>query len=38
MLMCRLTGIDLARRPVCGEGRMQITAIVVRVAPVTDSS
>ena len=38
MLMCRLTGIDLARCPVCGEGRMQITAIVVRAAPVADTS
>jgi hypothetical protein len=38
MLMCRLTGIDLARCPVCGEGRMQITAIVVRAAPVGDTS
>ena len=32
-LMHRLTGIDLARCPVCGEGRMQITAIVVRSRP-----
>lgn len=30
-LMHRLTGIDMARCPVCGEGRMQVTAIVVRV-------
>jgi hypothetical protein len=37
-LMCRVTGIDLARCPVCGQGRMQITAIVVRAAPVADTS
>ena len=36
-LMQRLTGVDLSRCPVCGEGRMQITAIVVRVAPVDSS-
>jgi hypothetical protein len=36
-LLQRLTGVDLARCPVCGEGRMQITALVVRVAP-TDTS
>ena len=38
VLMQRLTGVDLARCPVCGEGRMHLTAIVVRVAPVTDTS
>jgi Putative transposase len=38
VLMHRLTGVDLACCPVCGEGRLQITAIVVRVAPATDSS
>lgn len=32
-LVHRLTGIDLVRCPVCGEGRMQITAIVVHAAP-----
>jgi Putative transposase len=32
-LVHRLTGIDLARCPVCGEGRMQVTAIVVHLAP-----
>jgi putative transposase/transposase-like zinc-binding protein len=37
-LIKRLTGIDLARCPVCGEGRMQITAIVVRVAFPLDTS
>lgn len=38
VLMHRLTGIDLARCPVCGEGRMQITALVVRVTPLPDTS
>ena len=33
VLMQRLTGVDLSRCPACGEGRMQISAIVVRVAP-----
>ena len=37
-LMQRLTGVDLSCCPVCGEGRMQITAILARVTPVTDSS
>jgi len=37
-LMHRLTGIDLARCPVCGEGRMQIIAIVVQVMPPPDTS
>lgn len=37
-LMHRLTGIDLGRCPRCGEGRMQITAIVVRVAFAPDTS
>jgi Putative transposase/Transposase zinc-binding domain len=32
-LVHRLTGIDLARCPVCGEGRMQVTAIVVHLPP-----
>jgi hypothetical protein len=36
-LLHRLTGIDLARCPVCGEGRMQVTAIVVHV-PLADTS
>ena len=38
VLMHRLTGIDLARCPVCGEGRMQITAQVVRRTPPPDTS
>jgi len=38
VLMHRLTGVDLARCPVCGEGRMQITALVVRVTPLPDTS
>jgi putative transposase/transposase-like zinc-binding protein len=37
-LMYRLTGIDRARCPVCGEGRMQVTAIVVHVTPSPDTS
>jgi hypothetical protein len=32
VLIRRLTGVDLSRCPVCGEGRMRTTAIVVRVA------
>jgi hypothetical protein len=31
-LLHRLTGIDLSRCPACGAGRMQITAIVMRLA------
>ena len=38
VLIQRLTGMDVARCPVCGEGRMQITALVVRVAPPPDTS
>lgn len=38
VLLQRLTGIDLSRCPVCGEGRMQITAIVVHVAWPPDTS
>jgi hypothetical protein len=34
----RLTGIDLGRCPVCGERRMQVTAIVVQVTPLPDTS
>jgi hypothetical protein len=37
-LLYRLTGIDLARCPVCGEGRMQITAIAVQTTPPPDTS
>jgi len=33
VLISRLTGIDLARCPVCGEGRMQIVALVMAVRP-----
>jgi hypothetical protein len=36
-LLRRLTGIDLTCCPVCGQGRMQITAIV-NVLPPPDSS
>jgi hypothetical protein len=38
VLVHRLTGVDLARCPVCGEGRMQITAIVVCVGRPLDTS
>jgi len=38
VLLQRLTGVDLSRCAVCGEGRMQITAIVVRVPPPPDTS
>ena len=38
VLLQRLTGIDLSRCPVCGEGRMQITAMVVHEAPAPDTS
>ena len=38
VLMHRLTGVDLARCPVCGAGRMHTTAIVERVAPPPDTS
>jgi hypothetical protein len=37
-LVHRLTGVDLSRCPMCGEGRMQITAIVVRLARTPDTS
>jgi len=37
-LVHRLTGIDPARCPVCGTGRMQVTAIVVQVTPFPDTS
>jgi len=37
-LLHRLTGVDLSRCPVCGEGRMQITALVVPVALPPDTS
>ena len=38
VLLQRLLGVDLARCPVCGEGRMQISAVVVRLVPVVDTS
>ena len=38
VLLHRLTGVDLARCPVCGEGRMQRTAIVAVVGPPPDTS
>jgi hypothetical protein len=33
VLMSRLTGLDLARCPVCGEGRLQIVALIMAVRP-----
>jgi hypothetical protein len=38
VLLHRLTGVDLSRCAVCGEGRMQITAIVARVPAPPDTS
>ena len=38
VLLQRLTGVDLSRCPVCGEGRMHLTALAVRVAPGPDTS
>ena len=37
-LMQRLTGVDLVRCPVCGEGRMQITVMVVSGPSSPDTS
>lgn len=37
-LVLRLTGLDLSRCPVCGEGRMQITAALASVACSADTS
>ena len=37
-LLQRLTGVDLSRCPVCGDGRMQITALVAHVALPPDTS
>jgi putative transposase/transposase-like zinc-binding protein len=37
-LMYRLTGIDLTRCPVCGEGRMQVTVIASYGTPTPDTS
>ncbi len=36
-LLMRLTGLDPSRCPICHEGRMQITARVLRVAPADTS-
>lgn len=38
VILRRLTGIDLTRCPVCGEGRMQVTALVGHVTPPLDTS
>jgi Putative transposase len=37
-LLLRLTGIDVSRCPMCGEGRMHITAIIARPAFPHDTS
>lgn len=37
-LMQRLTGVDLARCPVCGEGHLHLTVIDVAATPSPDSS
>ncbi|MEQ1896940.1 MAG: transposase [Vicinamibacterales bacterium] len=37
-LLLRLTGVDLARCPVCRDGRMQITTRVVLVRPPPDTA
>jgi hypothetical protein len=37
-MLRRLTGVDLWRCPVCGEGRMQITTIIVHLALSPDTS
>jgi hypothetical protein len=37
-LVQRLAGVDLSRCPVCGEGRMQRTAVVTPVTPAPDTS
>jgi hypothetical protein len=37
-LLLRLTGVDVSRCPVCGDGRMQITAMVVHEAPPPNTS
>ena len=38
VLMLRLTGADVTRCPACGEGRMQITALIGRLTPPSDTS
>jgi hypothetical protein len=38
VLLHRLTGVDLSRCAMCGEGRMQITATVARVPAPPDTS
>jgi hypothetical protein len=37
VLLQRLTGVDLSRCPVCGEGRMHTTAVIVPWAPSPDT-
>ena len=38
VLLLRLTGVDLSRCPVCGEGHMQVTVLVVPGTPPPDTS
>jgi len=38
VLLLRLTGVDFSRCPVCGEGHMQITVLVVPSPPPLDTS
>jgi hypothetical protein len=38
VLLHRLTGVDLARCPVCGAGRMLITTLVLAATPPPDTS
>ena len=38
VLMQRLIGVDLSRCPICGEGRMHITALVGRSVHPSDTS
>jgi hypothetical protein len=38
VLLARLIGIDLSRCPVCGEGRMQVTAVVLPTTGPPDTS
>ena len=38
VLLCRLTGIDLSRCRVCGEGRMHRTGLILQDSPPPDTS
>ncbi|HET9362858.1 MAG TPA: IS91 family transposase [Vicinamibacterales bacterium] len=37
-MMQRLTGVDLSRCPICGDGRMHVTAILLRAPSPPDTS